>query len=853
MYQFRDALKDYFKEWHDQIMVDGERHRNYFIGLRPLEKFTWQGLVPKSKHSWLDMEPGPSIFDELMAEQKAQYSQSNSQYPLKQSWADTATTLSGIDTTREHFVQVPTQHIVIDFDHKDEHGKASLEACLAAAALWPPTYAEPSRSGAGLHLHYDYDGDVSQLAAGTDDGAEIKSLLGRGSLRRRYQVSNGLPIARISSGLPTKAAPVISAKTMASEKGLRKQILKGINREVWPNTKPSMDFIKKVLDDAVAQGLAFDVSDMWDDILEFALSSNNSKTVCMEIALSLPLKSDEDIEAAPVERPEDKPIADFDCEVYPNLFTLGYLVDGTDVVVKMINPTPQEVEKVITNYRLVGFYNRLYDNHILWARTLGYSNQQLYELSQAIIVEGNRHKLFGAAYDLAYADLYDVFSEKKSLKKWQIELGLPHVEMDLPWDQPVPEDRVLDVVEYMANDIFTTREVRRARAGDWRAREILASLSGMEMCNTNNQHTGKLIFGDVKDPSADLNYMDLKKMFPGYKFDRFAPGKDKSTYKDVKVGEGGYVYAEPGSYTNVVLLDVASMHPTSIIQMNTFGKYTDNFKKLMDIRLALKKGDYDTAIDLDESLRPFLQKKEDAKALSDALKIVINSVYGLTAASFPTKFKDERNIDNVVAKRGALFMVDVKEFIEKSLGLKVIHIKTDSVKVQNAEPHHIKAIQGFGELYGYDFEHEATYERFCLVNDAVYVARQDGVWSATGAQFKHPVVFKTLFSKEPIEPKDYVEVKQVTKGAMYLVNADETVKTFVGKFGAFVPVVDGRMLIKIDGEKMGAVTGTKGFLWELADVVLNTDKPVDMAYFQNIVDEAMRSIEKYGSYQDLIV
>lgn len=843
MYQFRDQLKDYFKEWHEQIMIDGERHRSWYQDLRPLDKFTWKGLVPKGPRSWLELEPRESIFEELMADMPAQLSTGSEEFPLKKPWEKVTTKLSDLDTREEHFVKVPEEHIVIDFDLKDADGNKSLEACLEAAALWPPTYAEPSRSGDGLHLHYEYDGDPSTLAASVSDGVEIKSLLGGASLRRKYACSNGLPVAKISSGLPHKEEKsVISATTMASERGLRKQILKGLNREIWPNTKPSMDFIKQVLDDAVDQGLIFDVTDMWDEILEFALSSNNQKTVCMEIALSLPLKSEEDVESAPIERPDEKPIAYFDCEVYPNLFTLGYVLEEGDEVVKMINPTPQEVQKVIDNYRLIGYYNRLYDNHIIWARSLGYSNEQLFELSQAIIVENARHKLFGAAYNLAYGDLYDIFSEKKALKKWQVEYGLPHMEMDLPWDQPVPEDRVLDVVEYMCNDILSTREVARRRAGDMRAREILADLSGMEVCNTNNQHTARLIFGDVKETQDDLRYTDLSIMFPGYEFDRFASGKEKSTYKGVKVGEGGYVYAEPGMYNNVALLDVASMHPTSIIELNLFGKYTDNFKRLMDQRLEAK-------AKIKTASTP--EEKAEYVALSDALKIVINSVYGLTAATFPNKFKDERNIDNIVAKRGALFMVDLKEFVEKA-GFKVVHIKTDSIKIPDATPEIIAAVSEFGAKYGYSFEHEATYEKFCLVNDAVYVARVDGEWSATGAQFKHPVVFKSLFSKEPIEPKDYVEVKQVAKGHMYLVNADETVKTFVGKFGAFVPVLDGRQLIKIDGEKIGAVTGSKGHLWELSEIALKTGKAVDMAYFQALVDEAMRTVEKFGSYQEFI-
>lgn len=845
-YQFRDMLKDYFKEFHEQVMVDGERHRSYYMDLRPLEKFSWKGLAPKGPKSWLNMEAGASIFDELMADQPAQLSTGKTDFPLKKPWDKVTSKLSDIDTLEEHYVMVPKQHIVIDFDGEGETLEQRLENALERASGWPPTYAEVSRGGDGLHLHYDYDGDVDRLAKEDDRGTfEVKTLTGNASLRRRLSASNGLPVATISSGLPIKEdKPVISATTMGSELGLRKQILKGLRKEVWPHTKPSMDFIKKVLDDAVAQGLQFDVTDMYDDILEFALGSSNQSNACLQILLELPLKSEEDIDAAPSESSDEKPLADFDLEIYPNLFVIGYMVEGTDVVVKMVNPTAQQVMNFIDNYRLSGFYVRLYDNHMLWAATLGYSVLELYKLSQQIIVENNRHKLFGAAYALAYIDLYDVAAKKQSLKKWEIELGLPHMEMDLPWDEPVPDDRLEDVYAYLDNDVYSTKAVREHLAPDIRARELLAEMSGLEVCNTNNQHTTRLIFGDLKDTQGELKYTHLSEQFPGYEFDRFASGKDKSAYKGVKVGEGGYVYAEPGMYNNVALLDVASMHPSSIIAMNAFGKYTEKFEALMNQRLDAK---------VRAKSAPTPDERAHYKALSDALKIVINSVYGLTAASFPNAFKDERNIDNFVAKRGALFMVDLKEFIENELGLKVLHIKTDSVKIQNAEDVHIKAIQEFSVKYGYDMEHEATYERFCLVNDAVYVCRKDGVWDATGAQFKHPVVFKALFSHEEVVPKDYVEVKQVTKDKMYLTNMDDTARTFVGKFGAFVPVLEGRQLVRIsDDGKVGAIGGTKGYLWETEEIALKTGKPVDMAYFQKLVDDAMAQIEKFGDYATFV-
>ena len=847
-YQLRDLLADYFEEFHDQVMVDGVRHRSYFTDLKEVEKFEYLSAKEDPLPEWLQLVEQESLMDSELSSMPAQQFTGNEEHPLAQPWSEVTTTLSDISTAQEHYVKVPEQHIVIDFDLKDEDGNKSIERNLDAAAHWPPTYAEVSRGGGGLHLHYSFSGDVTRLASGDDHGRyEVKSLLGNASLRRRLSVCNNVPVATISSGLPMKEEKVISKKTMSTERGLRELILRGLRKEVHQYTKPSMDFIKQVLDDADRQGMDYDVSDMWDDILAFAMSSSNQRGRCLEVAMKLKLKSEAEIEAVPA---NDGPLVDFDLEVYPNAFLIGYLPDGGSEVAVMVNPTPAEVEELL-KMKLVGFFNRMYDNHILWAATLGYSNEQLFNLSQRIVTHRDKNAYFGAAFNATFADVYDICSEKKSLKKWEIDLGLPHMEMDIPWDEPVPEDRMQDVIEYMKNDVLSTAAVRKHREQDFRAREILAELSGLQVMNTNKQHTERLVFGDVKDPSADLVYTDLTEMFPGYEFNQFAPGKEKSTYKGVSVGEGGLVRAKPGYYENVALLDVASMHPTSIVELNMFGQYTGNFKRLLDIRLAIKNKNYDTAIDLDGRLKPYLENTESAKALSDALKIVINSVYGLTAAKFDNKFRDSRNLDNIVAKRGALFMVDLEELLNER-GFDVVHIKTDSVKIANPTPEIIEEVMRFGEKYGYTFEHEATYEKFCLFNDAVYIAREKGHWSATGAQFQHPVVFKTLLTGEEPSSKDYVEVKQTVKGSMYLVAPETEEKQFVGRFGAFLPVIEGRELLRIDGEKVAAVANTKGYLWELDEVVFANDLPLDMNYYQELIAEGRRAIEQWVPFNKLL-
>lgn len=78
--------------------------------------------------------------------------------------------------------------------------------------------------------------------------------------------------------------------------------------------------------------------------------------------------------------------------------------------------------------------------------------------------------------------------------------------------------------------------------------------------------------------------------FPGYKYE-----DGKNLYRGTDLGKGGYIISKPGMYGNVALLDVASLHPHSIVAMNCFGEYTGRFKELLDARIAIKHKDFTAA------------------------------------------------------------------------------------------------------------------------------------------------------------------------------------------------------------------------------------------------------------------
>ena len=874
---FKEELKSYFEEFQERGRdANGNSAYNLYKGLK-LNRFI--DIEPEivDPGGWLDLKEQPSIFDEVAKDYPAQYASEN-EAPSK-SWKKVKTKLCDLDTSKLHYVNISDiNHIVIDFDLKNSEGEKSFRRNANAAEKFPRTYAEVSKGGQGLHLHYYYDGDPLELSRIYDKDIEVKVFNGDSSLRRRLSKCNDLQIAHINSGLPLKEQKVVNYDVIKNEKQIRTMIRNCLNKTHHGATAPEVDFINHILEEAYESGIEYDVSDMKQSVANFAMKSTNQAQRCIKTVSKMHFMSEsKEMNNEEIKKPtykSDKYVF-FDVEVFPNLFIVCWKFENDDHVNIMINPTPAEVAELF-NYKLIGYNNRRYDNHILYARALGYTNLQLFMLSQRIVDKKDRNAFFREAYNISETDIFDYSSKKQSLKKWEIELGEHHQELGLKWDEPVPEELWQTVAEYCVNDVKATEAVFHHLKSDFEAREILSAITGLPLNSTTNQHTTYLIVGNDKDPQSKFVYTDLRVMFPGYTFEN-----GKSMYKGEEVGEGGYVYAEPGIYHNVALLDIASMHPSSAIALNIFGPYTKNFEDLVKTRLFIKHGDYDAASKLfDGKLKEYLTDKAKAKSLSGALKIAINSVYGLTAARFDNKLRDPRNVDNIVAKRGALFMIDLKEEVQKR-GYTVAHIKTDSIKIPEADEKIIKFVTEFGKKYGYTFEHEATYDRMCLVNDAVYIAKyasrewceqrygyipeknekKSGKWDATGTQFQVPFIFKTLFSHEPIEFKDKCETKTTTS-AFYLdmnenLNENEHDYQFIGKTGSFCPIKSGcggGLLMRLQGDKYYAATGTKGYRWLESETVknLNKESDIDESYYRRLVDDAIDTISKYGDIEQFI-
>ena len=939
-YKFRDTLKLYFDKYED-TKFSGFRWDK--IGKeKPVE-------IKIDIPSWLNFDYTRSDFDVAYDNQPAQYA--NEEGLPKFKWEKVKTVLGDLDTSKLHYVKMPEDIICIDFDIKDEDGNKSLEKNIEAASKFPPTYAELSKSGCGIHLHYIYTGgDPKELSRIYDNNVEIKVFTGNAALRRQLTYCNDIPIAEISSGLPLKEVKggkkMVDWDGFMNEKILRSMIIKNLKKEYHSATKPSVDYIDKLLSDAYASGVTYDVRDMQNDVLAFAMNSTHQADYCVNLVANMLFcskdilekeKDDEDVGIEEVN--ENAPIVIYDVEIAPSYdqyidyitkndlplnpdipkdtpahFLVCWKFLGEDKSVqKMLDPKPNDIPKLF-KYNLVGHNVRNYDNHMTWAKSQGYTEKELYSLNDRIINEKDRKAKFGQAYNLSYADTLNFASaaNKMGLKKWEILLGDKHLEWDRPWYEPIPDSRLVEWVEYCSNDVISTEHVWYALQDDFEAIEILAKLSGGIPNDTVNSLTIKLLTHDIPDPQSQYVYTDLSTIFPGYEFhpegiprERYStePGakvptrgrKGKSIYMGEDPSEGGFANCpQPGVYFNVGLFDVASMHPHSAIKLGVFGKViTKRYENLVEARVAIKHikeiGDeaYNNALKRVDAIKEGSSEiikdilaglsgdplKRKCKAIANALKTAINSVYGLTSAKFDNKLRDPRNVDNIVAKYGALFMITLKHKLQ-DMGYTVVHIKTDSIKVANYDEKVKKFIFDFGKKYGFTFEHEATYSKMCIVDDAQYIAYEveaDGekleepYWTATGAKFGGPMdksgrkpmgakyLFKSLFSHEQLTFEDFPETKSVDDAAIYLVYSNGA-ESFIGRVGSFVCVKEeyGGSLMRVKGNTRATVTGTKGYFWAEAESVKDHPERLNLDYYRAQCDAVIDDINELYPFDEFV-
>lgn len=936
-HKFRDTLKLYFTSYDNAVFhgFKGER-----IGLKTLEEIESEKLLDEeiseeSPKHWLIFDETVSLFDRAYQDCLAQYA--NDEGTPRNKWANVTTKLKEIDTHKLHYVLTPGDLIVLDFDIKGDDGEKSFEKNLAKAEKYPPTYAELSKSGAGIHLHYIWTGgDPDKLSRVVEPNVEVKVAKGNSALRRCVTKCNSLPISELSSGLPLKdeggKKKVLDWDGFKNERALRQFVVNCLLKRHHGYTKPECDYMKKELDAAYEKGFTYDIRDLDQDIFCFAMSSSNKADYCMDVVSHLHLCS-KDVEEAEhreettvtTEDYDNSPIIFLDVEISPSArqakaagtnypdtipddtpahFVVVWKYRGSDEIITMVDPKSSEVEKLF-RYRIIAHNGISYDANMCYAAAQGYTSEELYSESQKLISKDpvlNKQAKFYQARKLFFADTYEYPVNKQKLKLWEIELGLTHLEWDKPFEWPVPDCELQDYVNYCKNDVVSLEAVFEATQADFIAKEMLADLAGGSVIDTTNSLSTKFVKGDTDhleliytDFTTGKQYGDgvpfeLKPItqaeyealgddwtdvkpnninhFPGYHYVLMEDGKCHNMFRGIDLGRGGYVYNNEGMYGRAVTKDSASHHPSSIEQLNLFGKQTSRYSDLKKARYAIKHKDYDTVRKMfDGKLAKYLDDPSKAKALSNALKLVLNAFYGMTSSPHDYfEAKDPRNINNIVALRGAIVLKIIQDEVE-ARGFTVIHIKTDSIKIADPTDDILKLVDEIGAKYGYTFEVEHTWSRICLVDKAQFIGMHDYddpespfEWDATGAKFQMPYIYKTMFTHEEITFEDFKETFNVKQGTLHLVyneGTDKEIDKFVGTCGQFTPVKKGlgAHLYRVKDGKRFAATGSTNketkekYEWVESDTVSEIyENVIDMNYYNSKVNEAIADLSKFGDY-----
>lgn len=521
----------------------------------------------------------------------------------------------------------------------------------------------------------------------------------------------------------------------------------------------------------------------------------------------------------------------FDTEVYKNLFILVTKRHGDKDCKIYVNPMLKILEECIHPFckYWIGYNCNMYDNVILYQlKKLLKKNQNYSVIMPALkkvsddIIGNSAERNYGKIS--TYLDFYKLCSKDKSLSKLKYELGYRCLETPFSFDDDIQPDQIKECVNYCVNDVLGLEYAffQPQYYQKYIAHKNLCKMVDIQVSNSTNTTTGVLIFGHTSNlwRKSQLRLPNLTEYInniPGYENAKFESQNSETGTNGVfingdtktVINRGGENKTVAGKYTNVVSLDVDSMYVTTFINTHYFGDFTERIKQLRDVRLALKRKDLPEVHRLYKEFGEFITNEHiDFKLASDMLKLCLNSLYGLSSASFDNFMKLPENETNLIANLGNIMMNELyHECVAK--GWKVVHIKTDGIKIADCTEEMINFCIDFAKKWGYNFSIDEKYKEFLIVDKANYIGlTEDGTISSRGELFNNnwlKAYLNNAFDRETASI-----ILQVKKGV--IINHTRN-NTKVGKCIRVFPSVNGDEYYKIMPEK------------EIFECVADTKKP----------------------------
>lgn len=411
----------------------------------------------------------------------------------------------------------------------------------------------------------------------------------------------------------------------------------------------------------------------------------------------------------------------YDIEVFKE-DALVVFKDIDKKVVKIFHNTFEGILDLITDRILVGYNNYWYDDFILTAMINQQTPYQIKQLNDRIISGEKLKNVHQSINSLDCFQQIDV--AKPSLKKIEGNFGKSIIEseVDFTIDRKLTENEIQETIDYCSYDVDTTIEVFKLRQKTY----FEPKQSIINMLPENKQKFAKkwnttTISTNVLTPKPMTKWFDIRlgeyNKEGNYELLEIPPQsavdlwltKDKGKYThkefgcDVEFSFGG-LHGVPSNkekrFENVILLDVASLYPNIIKKLKALGEATKTYEAIVERRLSVKHTD---------------------KQLSDALKLVINSCYGLLNNEFSTLYNPKAA--KSVCIYGQICLYDLCKRLAPTCRL--VNINTDGVAFTTDSDYYKTIWKEWEDDYGFVLE-EDHFDLFIQKDVNNYIGLENG-------------------------------------------------------------------------------------------------------------------------------
>lgn len=298
-----------------------------------------------------------------------------------------------------------------------------------------------------------------------------------------------------------------------------------------------------------------------------------------------------------------------------------YVVENEEVMFAL--------EHYVDNYTLIGYNNYGFDDHLVTAMLRGQSTTKvLKHIANSIIdsMRNNTKKPFINKRIHSLDCIQQIAVQPIGLKNIQANKGENIHEMNVAHDFAgvLSDEELVELTNYCISDVSSTIDVFNERQVYFQNKQMLVKLGNHEDERTairwNSTTLSANLFGKLTPTLINFSEFKVPKDIVDY-WEKYwfadktpEPPLWREFGNTMTFGFGG-LHGVNDKYkiaSDVLHIDVASMYPNLIINLDILGEYTQKYKDMLNRRIELKHS-----------------KLPEDQAMQEALKLILNSIYGL--------------------------------------------------------------------------------------------------------------------------------------------------------------------------------------------------------------------------------